>query len=191
MKQIIREIIPVIIGILIALLINNWNEERKEKKYLNQIYSSIEKELEESNNDIIAKVPMQQVLVDSLRKYMNDEDVSIFEIIGKAGGINAPQIKNYSWKAIANSKIELIEFEKLSALSEIDESKKSFDLKQERTIDFVFENLKNTSKEKKEIFMLLTQEIISTEKYMQLEIEEFLKNGTTLNFKDDEQNADQ
>lgn len=37
--QIIREIVPVIIGILIALLINNWNEDRKDKKYLNQIFS--------------------------------------------------------------------------------------------------------------------------------------------------------
>ena len=42
-KQIIREIIPVIIGILIALVINNWNEDRKNENYLNQIFSSIEK----------------------------------------------------------------------------------------------------------------------------------------------------
>jgi hypothetical protein len=30
LKYFTKEIIPVIIGILIALFINNWNEERKE-----------------------------------------------------------------------------------------------------------------------------------------------------------------
>ena len=67
MKQIIKDIIPVIIGILIALLINNWNEDRKEKKYLNQIFASINKELEESSIDLKENIPKQQVLIDSLK----------------------------------------------------------------------------------------------------------------------------
>ena len=67
MKQIIKDIIPVMIGILIALLINNWNEDRKEKKYLNQIFASINKELEESRIDLKENIPKQQVLIDSLK----------------------------------------------------------------------------------------------------------------------------
>ena len=42
----IGEIILVVIGILIALQINNWNENRKEKKYLNQVYTQIQKDLQ-------------------------------------------------------------------------------------------------------------------------------------------------
>jgi len=173
--KIIREIISVIIGILVALAVNNWNEDRKDKKYLNQIYVSIDNELEESRIEIKESIPKQQVLIDSIRKYLNDETISIFDIIEKADGINVPIVKNNSWKAIANSKIELIEFEKLSALSEIDQSKESIELKTQKLIDFVFENLKTTNQEKKEILILLSQEILSTVKYTQLEIEEFLK----------------
>ena len=51
-RQLVKEIIPVILGILIALIINNWNENRKEKKYLDQIFTSIESELEESIIDL-------------------------------------------------------------------------------------------------------------------------------------------
>jgi len=173
--KIIREIISVIIGILVALAVNNWNEDRKDKKYLNQIYVSIDNELEESRIEIKESIPKQQVLIDSIGKYLNDETISIFDIIEKADGINVPIVKNNSWKAIANSKIELIEFEKLSALSEIDQSKESIELKTQKLIDFVFENLKTTNQEKKEILILLSQEILSTVKYTQLEIEEFLK----------------
>ena len=174
-KQLVKEVIPVIIGILVALTVNNWNEDRKDKKYLDQIYSSIENELEESIIEIKENIPKQQMLIDTIGRYLNDETISIFDIISKADGIHAPAIKNNSWKAVASTKIELIEFEKISALSEIDESKEGLKLKTEKLLDFLISNLKSTDQEKKEIFMLLSQEILSTVKYSQLEIEGFLK----------------
>ncbi|GGG04081.1 hypothetical protein GCM10011344_00590 [Dokdonia pacifica] len=175
MKHLIREIIPVILGILIALALNNWNENRKDKKYLNQIYTSIDNEFEESIINLKASIPKQQVLLDSITKYINDESISIYGIITKADGIQKPTINTNTWRAIANSKIELIQFEKLSALSEIEESKKSLELKTTKLVDFLIENLKTTNQEKKEVFLLLSQEILTTTKYSQLEIEEFLK----------------
>ncbi|MEM9823047.1 MAG: hypothetical protein AAF985_18355 [Bacteroidota bacterium] len=178
MKQLgklIRDIVPVILGILVALVINNWNEDRKDKNYLDRIFISIENELEASRIDIKEKIPKQQVLIDSLKRYMSDETVSMFAIIRKADGIHGPLIKNSSWKAIASTKIELIEFEKLSTLSEIDASKKNLELKQEKLMDFMINNIKSTSQEKKEVLMLLMQEIISTEKYLYRELDAFLQ----------------
>jgi short-subunit dehydrogenase len=110
MKQInyiIKEVIPIIIGILIALFINNWNEDRKDKKYLNQMFSSIESELEESNIDIKRVIPKQLASIDTLDVYLNNEKVTLYEIIMKSNGIQMPIIKTNTWNAIANSKIEL------------------------------------------------------------------------------------
>ncbi|MFT6995225.1 MAG: hypothetical protein ACJA1P_001968 [Maribacter sp.] len=45
-KYAIGEIVLVVIGILIALSINNWNENRKEKRNLNQVYKQIQKDLQ-------------------------------------------------------------------------------------------------------------------------------------------------
>ena len=45
-KYAIGEIVLVVIGILIALQINNWNEERKEKESLNAIYNLVISDLE-------------------------------------------------------------------------------------------------------------------------------------------------
>ena len=45
-KYAIGEIVLVVIGILIALSINNWNENRKENKYLNQVYVQLQKDLQ-------------------------------------------------------------------------------------------------------------------------------------------------
>ena len=46
LKYAIGEIILVVIGILIALQINNWNENRKEKESLNAIYDLVISDLE-------------------------------------------------------------------------------------------------------------------------------------------------
>jgi len=45
-KYAIGEIILVVIGILIALSINNWNEERKTKNTINGIYAIVKSDLE-------------------------------------------------------------------------------------------------------------------------------------------------
>ena len=49
-KYAIGEIVLVVIGILIALQINNWNEERKEKESLNAIYNLVISDLDVKNN---------------------------------------------------------------------------------------------------------------------------------------------
>ena len=55
----LKDIIPVIAGILIALFINEWNSERKDEAYINQVFSTISQELKESKEDIIVTIPQQ------------------------------------------------------------------------------------------------------------------------------------
>ncbi|MEO0777124.1 MAG: hypothetical protein AAFW73_23425 [Bacteroidota bacterium] len=173
--QLLREIIPVIVGILAALVINNWNEDRKDKKYLDQIYASIEEELKASNEDIETNIPRQQKLIDSLDAYLEDETISIFDIIVKVGGIGVPTIKNNSWRAIANSKIQLIEFEKLSILSDIDDFREGLEFKQEKILDLVYANLKRTNQEQKEVLKILIADMIYTERELQQSIEKLVE----------------
>lgn len=174
LKQLIREIIPVIIGILIALFINNWNEDQKDKKYLNQIFSSIERELEESKLDIDKVIPKQLAAIDTLQKYLNNDDVSIYQIMMRSNGIHFPTIKTNSWKAISNSKIELLEYEKLSALASIEERKEKLTLGVEKQMDFIFQNFEKTEAIKKEILNMMMIDLVRVERLLTSEIEDVL-----------------
>lgn len=95
-----------------ALWINNWNETRKDKNYLQQITSASNKELSETNLDLIEKLALQKSFVDSIDAYLVDDKISLLEITIKAEGIYMPIIKINSWKSISNSKIELMDYEK-------------------------------------------------------------------------------
>lgn len=91
--QFIKEIVPVIAGILIALFIDNWNSERKDKVYINQVFSTINSELKDSKEDIKATIPRQKALIDSLEFYSSNKSITLSDIILKSKGIYIPQIK--------------------------------------------------------------------------------------------------
>lgn len=173
--KLFKEIIPVLIGILIALFINNWNEDRKDKKYLNQIFTSIENELEESLTKIAQVIPKQLASVDTLDYYMNNDKVTLYEIIMKSNGIHMPFVKTNSWNSIVNSKIELIEYEKLSDLSDIEELKKNLAQRTEKQMDFIFQNFEKADRNKKVIVRMMMTDIIGAEKDIQGKIEEFIR----------------
>lgn len=173
--ELFKEIITIIVGILIALYINNWNEDRKDAKYLDKIFVSMKKELKESNEDIKKKMPQQQTLIDTLGFYKLNDTISIFDVMMKVNGVQMPQIRISSWKAISNSKIELLEYDRVSALVNIEEQKELLLSKTQYLMNFLYPNVKDTSKDKKELILLMLQDILVSERDLQEEIEEAIK----------------
>lgn len=175
-KAFVKEIVPVIVGILLALWINNWNETRKDKNYLKQITSASNKELKDSEEDIKANLLLQKAYIDTIDAYLQDEKISLIDITLKNKGIYIPTIKINSWKAISNSKIELLEYEKVSALAMIEEQKEMLKMKSMRLVDFLYANAKETGKDKKEFMKILMLDIIGTEESLQNDISKILSN---------------
>lgn len=163
LKSFGKEIIPVIIGILIALFINNWNEERKEKAYLNKILGSIELELEETQEDIEEQMITQNSLVDTLIVYLEDETVSLQGIMMKTNGVDVPKIRIHSWKALANSKIELIDYKSLSSLADIEEDKALLRDKSKFLMNFLYTNIGEKTRYSKAVLIGLVRDILGTE----------------------------
>jgi uncharacterized membrane protein YgaE (UPF0421/DUF939 family) len=55
----IGEIVLVVIGILIALTINNWNENRKSKKVANEIYRNLQNSLVQDSTEVQRIIKLQ------------------------------------------------------------------------------------------------------------------------------------
>ena len=170
-KILIKEIVPIIVGILIALYINNWNENRKDKKYINQISLSIKKELKEANNEIKNKIPIQKSLIDTLDIYMNNNKISLYNIIIKTG-LQFPSIKMNAWKAISNSRIELLDYNEISDMANIEEQKDILKMKIDKLTNLIYPNMFETGKDKKLILKIMMIDIIQSEQILQKEIEQ-------------------
>lgn len=172
LKYLVHEIVPVILGILIALFINNWNEERKEKNYFDEIIASIQNELEETQADIEEEIISQRSLVDTLNVYLNDEITSLQALMNKTNGISLPRIRIHSWKALSNSRIELLDYESLSSLANIEEEKDLLGEKSSYLMNFLYNNIGEKTRYKKAILIGLMSDIISTESSIFAEISE-------------------
>ena len=170
-KIFVKEIVPIIVGILIAMYINNWNDNRKDKKYIDQISLSINNELIAANKEIKDKIPLQKAMIDTLDSYLNDDKISLYSIIIKGNGLHFPSIKMNSWKAISYSRIELLDYDKISDLADIEEQKDILKTKKNKLIDLVYPNLYKTEKENKQIMKIMMMDILHTEKTMQEQIE--------------------
>jgi len=163
-KKFIKDIIPVITGILIALFINNWSESAKEKRYLKKVFSSIDKELIASKEDIVRKLPEQQKLIDTLDTYMNNNNVTLLNTLVKGGGIHVASIKLHAWKSIASTKIDLIDYNKLTNFVSLEEEKEVLELKGDKLMDFLFLNADDTSSEKKSFVKAIMIDIMYNER---------------------------
>lgn len=167
--------IPVVAGILVALFIDNWNENRKDESYINQVFSTIDNELSDTKNEIIALLPQQNALIDSLEHYSKNRKVTILDVVMRSKGINYPQIKTNAWKSVANGKIDLVDYKKVTSLSDIEEHKETLTKKTDFLMNFLYTNIDKTDASTKQTLKIILLDIIQTEKTIERSIEQFEK----------------
>ena len=170
----IRDIIPVLMGVLIALWINTWNEARKDRIYMENFYVSLKKEFAETDQEITDKEPMQRRLVDSLAVYANNETLPLITVIENAGGVAGPLVKLNYWKALSGSKIELLDYDELSILADIEEGNELLKYKRNKILDFVYLNMTETGSKEKVLFRMMMLEMINTQRMIQTEMRKLL-----------------
>lgn len=115
------EIVLVVIGILIALQINNWNENRKVKKLEAQIYTELKSDLLQTRNDINEAISKhreifkssQQLITDIYDKKSNSQTMyealtsssAEFQIIPKTSAFE--NLKNIGLNTLSNDSLRI------------------------------------------------------------------------------------
>ncbi|EHO11472.1 hypothetical protein HX045_09040 [Myroides odoratimimus] len=173
----IKEIIPIVAGILIALFIDNWNANRKDQAYINQVFSTVHSELKESREEIEFILPIQKDLVKALEKHADNEEKSLQQIVMESKGIFIPQIKTTAWRSIAATKIDLIDYDKVAAMTNIEDLKQMLSNKSAFLMNLLYSNMDKTDKSIKQTFKMVVLDIIQTENTLEQRIELMEKEG--------------
>ncbi|MGB1243201.1 MAG: hypothetical protein ACPG49_11810 [Chitinophagales bacterium] len=174
-QNLLKEMIPVILGILIALFINDWKENKDNDQFLNVVMGSISEELKENKTELTRLIEEHKSLLDTIAFYRENEEVSMGAIISKAKGVRVVSIKNTAWKTLMNSHIDLVEYEKISLLTNIAVDKVSMESKFERLTDLIYEKIGSTDNLDKELFHITINDLLYLEGELLESHEEFLK----------------
>lgn len=134
------ELIPVIIGILAALLINDYRESLAERKRREVLLQNLMNEFSDRRDELDSIIIKRHFpLLDTLRAYSDNSDISLQEVLYKAGGIGEPEVYVTSWESALNSQdVRNLDFEFLTLLSKISSSQRFIQTRIEATSRFVY-----------------------------------------------------
>lgn len=161
-KKLLREMVPVILGVLIALFINNLNEQRKDRQYVKTMMHAINEEIIENKKELNEIAIERNQLLDTITHYKN-EDLSIGNIISKNNGIGGVSIRNTAWRSMMNSRMDLMDYKKISLLTDIGDQKELLSIQLKKMIDLVYENGATTDPKDMEKFEMMIQSMMYTE----------------------------
>ena len=149
-------------GVLIALFLSNLKENSQAQEYHQASIETINKEIGANYSDLTKIVESHKSLLDTLKKYASTKLV-ISEIIIKAGGVQASELKNTGFDLYKRNQINLIDFDMMSTLNSINYMSKLIDSKLEKLMTFAYLNILDNSKKNKIVLSFYIRDIIASE----------------------------
>ncbi|MDO1501197.1 DUF6090 family protein [Winogradskyella maritima] len=120
LKYAIGEIILVVIGILMALQINNWNEQRKENSNEQAILKRLEKEFISNKEQLQDKIEFRNTLIKSCKQLLDyfdkPENVTRDSILVYLSTIQPPTFDPIQNDLVSSGTIEILKDEELKQL---------------------------------------------------------------------------
>lgn len=159
----LQEIAIVVIGVLIAVSIGNYKESEKEKRYIEKTLSAIGNEIKLSQAEIDTVLNRHIRLFEILEEEIGENNQSLGELVASSGGFQVASIKNVSLRFFISNKAELLEFQLISQLLDIEALTDMLHDKTKRLADFAYENINDESDDAKIRFAYLLANVIDGE----------------------------
>jgi hypothetical protein len=171
----LKEITIVVIGVLIAVSISNYKERLEDDAYLKKTLRAIEGEMVSSRADVDTVLTKHIDLYENLENQFEENAQTLGEFIMSSGGIQIAVVKNVSLRFFISNKAELLEFDVISQLLEIESLTNLYSLNMERLTAFAYDNIHSTNKEVMTKFSYLLSDVIDSEQTLMELYEEFSK----------------
>ena len=173
-----KEVVIVIIGILIALSINNWNENRKDQAFIDKALYAINHEVQLNHDETVEILEKHQTTLDTIVAYLADDSVSIRQIFEKTNGFQVAELKNIGLRFFIANKAELIDYEIISDLSKIEFLRETLNMKRDNLTAHVYEHMEGTSEEHKYKLAVYLADMIDSENGIVEEYGAYLEKNT-------------
>lgn len=162
LRNFIKEALPVVFGVLLALFLNNWKEDIDSKRYIEEYYAHISEECTSNIEKLESSVQEHFNLLSLLSEH-EESDTTFTEILDDLGGLHLILLKNTSWKYFQSNHIGTVDFEVTSSLSEMERMEFYYDKTANRLIDLFLKVGRSNKVEDKEDLIVYLEELIDKE----------------------------
>jgi hypothetical protein len=159
----LQEITIVVIGVLIAVSIGNYKERVDNENYIKRTLSAIEKEIQLSQTEVDSVLQRHLKLFENLENDGEESNSTIADLIIQSGGFQVASIKNMSLRFFIANKADLLDFQLITQLLEIEFLIDILSEKIQRFTDFSYENINGSEAEVKLKFAYHLSDIIDSE----------------------------
>lgn len=159
----LKEISIVVIGVLIAVSIGNYKEKLDNKAYLQKTLKAVQSEVLSSQVDLDTVLQSHIDLYGKLEHEFGEKEQTLGEFLLSSGGFKAAAIKNISLRFFISNKAELLEFEIISQLLDIETSTNLLSSKIDRLANFVYDHINDNSEDVMIQFTYLLADVIDNE----------------------------
>ncbi len=160
---IFREIVIVVIGVLISISIYNYKEKLDNEQYIKKTLLAIENEIKLGQSEVDTVLNRHLALLDYIGDNIDNEEETLYEIIADQGGIQFPDVKNIGLRFFIANKAELVDFDVISMLSEIETNKNMLTSKFDKLLEFSYENMYDNDVETKTKFAVYLSNVVDSE----------------------------
>lgn len=172
LKKPLLELIPVFLGVLLALFFTNLNENRIDRNKINALLSKIALGNEKNIESLKIQLERNQMVLDSMTHYRDNSEISIAQIIDNTRGIRYIQFDLAAWNVLKSSELLIdVDYDLTSLLYLLNESI----IYDANTISFSAES--TDQKEKEKVITALSDYIVSIKhrQFLCDEIQKLLK----------------
>lgn len=172
---ILREVTIVVVGVLIAVSIGNYKEKKDNEKYVEKTLVAIKNEIKSSQAEVDTVLNRHLRLLEILENEMDNSEQSLGDLVSSSGGFQVASIKNVSLRFFISNNAELLEFQVISQLLDIEAQTELLSDKIERLGDFSYSRINDTTQETKLNFAYLVANVLDSEQSLLESYSRFLE----------------
>lgn len=169
-----KDVTIVVIGVLIAVSVGNYKERLDNREYLKTTLVAIENEVTTSQGELETVLARHIALYEKLELEFSENEQPLGEFIARSGGFQVASIQNISLRFFISNKAELLRFEIISQLLDIEQQTSILSDKVDRLANFVYDHLHEYDEEVMVKFRFLLSDVIDSEQTLMSSYSEFL-----------------
>lgn len=169
----LKEVSIVVIGVLIAVSVGNYREKLGNEAYLIKTLAAIKQEVLTSRTEVDSVLQRHLALYEKLALDSGQEALGPF--IARAGGFQVATVKNLSLRFFISQKAELLAFDLIARLMDIELRTQILANKVDRLATFSYEHFDGGDEKTRMKFGFLLADIIDSEQSLLEAYAEFLE----------------